>query len=260
MNNHKSESECYRLMLLGEMVASVTHEINNPLGISITAVSNLKELLHELKVSFENGELSEDIFLEVMADSSEACEILSLNLQRATELVNGFKVNAVNQVNDSISNLNLHRFITSTLLSLSPIVKKNGILIESIFKIDENDEITSIKSGLSQIITNLILNAVKHAFDGISQPKITFTTEFFDNNEKVRIIVKDNGVGVDDTIKDKIFSSYFTTKSEQGGSGLGLSIVGSIIKNDLEGSIQLNTGQGLGCEFILEFKRHLKRR
>lgn len=258
MNNYKSESECYRLMLLGEMVASVTHEINNPLGISITAVSNIKDLLNELKFSFENGQLSEDLFLEVIKDSSEACDILSINLIRATELVNGFKVNAVNQVNTNISSFNLHKFMTSTLLSLSPIFKRSGVSIELDFRAEESSEITSIKSGLSQILTNILLNAVKHAFDGVLNPRIIVIIELIDGDENVRIVVKDNGVGVDNEIKEKIFSSYFTTKPEQGGSGLGLYIVKSIITNDLKGTIKINSAQGLGCEFTLEFTRQLK--
>ena len=98
---------------------------------------------------------------------------------------------------------------------------------------------------------NLILNAILHAFDGKESGTISIAVT--KDNDEMNILFKDNGNGIDQTIRNKIFEPFITTKRGSGGSGLGLHLVYNLITQALDGSITIESEKNEGTQFIISF-------
>ena len=240
-----------RLMTLGKLVASVTHEINSPLGVAITGLSHLKEALNELNSHFNNGTLTESLFRNFVEESDDVAELLAFNLERAVKLIGDFKANAVNQSADQAINFELQKVIQSTTNSLVPELKRYGIHFE-ISAIPEC-VMTSYPGALSQIITNLVFNSINHAFAGVDEKRITLKVTMDTTNQTLSLCYRDNGNGIPEKDQQAVFEPYFTTRRESGGSGLGLSIVKALATGKLKGTLTFKSETAKGVEFLFTF-------
>lgn len=242
--------ELEKMSTLGGMVASVAHEINNPLGVAITSLSHLKDSVADLNKSFNDGSLTEEYFEEFIEESNEVTDLLTLNLGRAAKLVRDFKTNAVNQSADRLMTFPLLSTIESVLSSVRPQLKAKQITIVVEADVEDSFMMKSYPGALSQVLTNLLFNASIHAFDRSSvEPKITLSASTSDKT--ATLTISDNGKGIPDKHRDVMFEPYFTTRREQGGSGLGLHIVKSLTEAKMQGKLKLQTEVGKGTAFTL---------
>jgi len=241
--------EIEKMSSLGNLVAGVAHEINTPVGIGLTGITHFLELLQELESKYAKNEVSEEYFENFVVTSKELAQIINENLKRTTTLVKSFKQVAVDQTSEDIREFNLKEYIESVLFSIKNITKKTNLTID--VKCDPNINITSYPGAISQVVTNLILNSINHAYE--EKEKGNIILEFTKKENKICFIYQDDGKGIKEENLEKIFDPFFTTNREKGGTGLGLHIIYNIVTHTLKGTIKCISKTGEGVKFIINF-------
>jgi signal transduction histidine kinase len=245
--NHLIQSE--KMVALGGLVAGVSHEINTPLGISVTASSHLQEKTKDIVNLFKRNTMKKSDLEKYLSIANESTEAILSNLVRASELVKSFKQVAVDQSDEQKRSFKLKEYTNQVLLSLRPKLKKTKVSVG--INCDEELEINSFPGAFSQIITNLVMNSLVHAFDENQEGAIIFDIEKKDKN--IIFTYSDNGKGIKEDIVSKIFDPFFTTKRGKGGTGLGLNIVYNIVTQTLLGTIECKSKENLGTIFKITF-------
>jgi len=244
-----------KMASLGNLVAGVAHEVNTPLGVGLTSSTLLREKVQHLNSLFKTNKLTQTALSDFLTTSTDACEILEDNLHKAADLITSFKQLAVDQTSDQAFTFNVYDTLHSSLASLHHVLKKGGI--ESELICDELLTCRNSAGALSQIITNMIMNASIHAFDENSvNPKITIDASKTDT-QGVIIHFTDNGKGMSKEILDQAFDPFFTTRRGLGGSGLGLHLVYNLVNQKLKGQIDIDSTPGVGTTFTIRFS-HIK--
>ncbi len=233
---------------LGRLVAGVAHELNTPLGVSVTANSYLKNRIRDLAKKYAAGTMTEKDFSAFLSKAKEHSDLLSVNIERATELITNFKKVAADQSYFERQKFNLLTYLKMTLASIEPELKK--LKPELDIDCDPNINITGYPGAFSQVIINLIQNALLHAFHATAKnPKISIQAKLQD--EEVQLILADNGKGIQPESLPHIFEPFFTTRRNQGGTGLGLNIVYSLVRQKMQGTISCESTLGEGTRFII---------
>lgn len=240
--------ESEKMVSLGRLVAGVAHEINTPIGVSITASTFIQEKSLELMGLFQSGKLKRGDLEKFLESCIETHRILHLNLSKASNLVNSFKQIAVDQSVEEKRWFKLKEYINEVLLSLNPKLKKTKITV--VVECPEELEIYSYPGGMSQIVTNFIINSLIHAYD--DGDKGTISIKIAKDGEEISFIYSDDGKGVEKSYINKIFDPFFTTKRGAGGTGLGLNIVYNIVTHEYGGSIKCESSIGNGTTFIIK--------
>ncbi len=239
--------ESEKMAALGGLVAGVAHEINTPLGISVTAASHLCDAAAVANTRYQAGELDQDAFEEFLTDTIETSAIILRNLERAAQLVTSFKRVAVNQSDERITKFNLHDSIQDLVRSLSPECKKHNVQCH--LSGDAKIIVESYPSALDQILTNLIMNALRHAFAHRTEGNISIRISA--EGEYAQIAVQDDGEGIAPELEAHIFEPFVTSKRDNGGTGLGLSISYNLVTQKLHGILAAESVLGKGATFTL---------
>lgn len=245
-----------KMASLGELVGSITHEINSPLGVSITTNSFLSDITKNIEQLYTTENMSEEEFEIFIKQVKELSEILSINLTNTSNLVKSFKDVAVDQATEGKREFDIKKYIFEILLAIKSKTKKTKIDIEVLC--NDNILLNSYPGYLSQILTNLINNSILHGFKENEKGKINITVN--DLKENIEIIYKDNGQGIAQELTNKIFDQYFTTKKGKGGTGLGLYIIKELVTKKLNGNIQIGTADERGFEIRITIPKVLKDR
>jgi len=230
---------------LGELVSSLTHEINTPIGISITGASHLEDATQKLSKQFDNEEMTEKEFTNFINETKELSSILSLNLNNTKKLIESFRNIAVDQSIEEKREFNLKEYIDEILLSLKNKIKKEEITIN--VECSDKIQMNTYPGSIAQILINLINNSILHAFSKLINKRISIIIT--DLDDKIALEYSDSGKGLTPELTSKIFDKYFTTKRGNGGTGLGLHIVEKIITETLNGQITIlekSKEKGLG--------------
>jgi len=238
-----------KMASLGGLVAGIAHEINTPLGICVTGVSHLQEEFKIVKSAMEANTLTEHKLVDFFEDLAEILTILSTNTQRGAALVNSFKQVAVDQTSNEVRNINLNSYINEVILSLKPTLKRTAIKLEVICT--EALSINVDAGAISQILSNLILNSVKHGFDESAKGNILI--EAYEKNSNIVIRYRDDGKGIDDEALEKLFDPFYTTKRGTGGSGLGTHLVYNLVTSSLNGKITVKSQLDKGLAYLIKF-------
>ena len=245
--DHLIESE--KMASLGELVAGIAHEINTPIGVGVTASSHLAGETNALASKYESGEVTQQDFEAYIETARESTSLILSNLERASDLILNFKQVAVDQSHEEKRDIALLNYIQSVLKSLSPRLKQGGhtVVIEG----DKELNVLSYPGAIAQIITNFVTNSLVHAFEkgqsGLIEVIVT------KNKDLAEIHYRDNGKGMDESVIDNVFQPFYTTKRNNGGTGLGMSIVFNIISQKLNGSIDVESKPDKGTWFTLSF-------
>jgi signal transduction histidine kinase len=236
-----------KMASLGSLVAGVAHEVNTPLGVSITYASVILDSCNKIRRSFESEELTEEDLKEFLDGSIDACNMLMQNLENAARLIRGFKQISVDETSDQKREFDVKQYMEEIIRTLRPQLKKSVAIVE--LECPENIIVNSYAGSFAQIFSNLIQNSLLHAFEGKESGKITI--KVIDKAERLDIEYIDDGIGIDESVKDKVFEPFVTTKRARGGSGLGLSIVYNLITGSFGGSIRVESEKGCGVHFYI---------
>jgi len=242
--------EAEKMATLGSLSAEVSHEINTPIGVSITSTSYLADLLNKLNQDMDGQKLTKRSLEDFTKNALHSIELLSNNLNRASELITSYKQIAVDQTSDKIRLINISKYIEEIIQSLHPKMKKTNHSIH--VNCPDNIKIHSHAGAISQIFTNLIINSIVHGFDSVESGKITITVTFKD--ERLHIQYQDSGQGISDEQLPKLFDPFYTTKAGQGGTGLGTHIIYNLVTDTLNGTIKASNPDGAGLTYDIEFK------
>lgn len=243
-----------KLASLGGLVAGVAHEINTPVGITLTAASHLADQTEKLKQAFADGKIKRSDFETYLNMALEAARLVLANSQRAAELIQGFKQVAADQTSSERRRFNLLGYVREILLSLSPKLRQTGH--EITIDIPATLEIDGYPGALSQVLTNLIMNSLQHGFADGRTGRMTILATLA-HEDLIDLTYTDNGLGIPENIQPKIFDPFFTTRRGAGGTGLGLHIVFNIITRTLRGRIMVYSRPGEGTRFLIRFPRRI---
>ena len=241
--------ESEKMASLGDMVAGVAHEVNTPIGLGVTASSALYDRLKEIKQAFDDKTLKSSQLKHFLSEGDENVGIIYRNLKRAAELISSFKKVAVDQSSGEFRKFNFSELLNEILLTLAPQIKQTPYNIQ--FDCEKDLVVVSKPGPINQILINLILNSIAHGFEGREQGNISINVS--DNGEYLNITYQDDGCGISETIKDKIFDPFTTTKRGEGGSGLGLHLVYNLVTQALGGNIRLESEADQGATFEINF-------
>jgi PAS domain S-box-containing protein len=236
-----------KLAALGSLVAGIAHELNTPIGNSLMVASTLIDRTRVVTESLESG-LKRSALEAYLADAAKAGDILMRNLQKAGNLVTSFKQVAVDQTSSQRRSFALSEVIGEIVLTMSPAIRKFGIKVKQ--DVPNKIHMDGYPGPLGQVVTNLVNNALMHAFDGRKSGIISITAQTA-GEEWVELAVKDNGVGIAPANINRIFDPFFTTKLGAGGTGLGLNITHTLVTSVLGGRIRVQSELGSGTTFLL---------
>lgn len=243
-----------KLASLGSLVAGIAHEINTPVGIGVTAATMLTGDVRQLRQAMDSGTMKKSDLLNFLNHAGEASDILFSNLQRAAELIRSFKQVAVDQTSDALRDINLQAYCDEVLTSLHPKLKHSGIGIENNCP---SVLLHTYPGAIYQILTNLVMNALLHAFPNGGPGKIQIAASL-ESHEQIRLVFEDDGCGIEPGHLGQIFDPFFTTKRGRGGTGLGLNIVHNLVAKKLRGQIHADNNPERGARFTLTFPANLQ--
>ena len=237
-----------KMAALGSLVAGVAHELNTPIGNSVTIATTLAANALEIGEQHAAGRLRRRDFDNHLEATREATGLLVRSLSRAEELVRSFKQVAMDQSSEQRRRFELGGFLHEMAITLSPMVKNSPYVLE-ITPI-EALEMDSYPGALGQIFTNLLSNALLHAFDGRRHGHIQVTPRQTAPGW-IEIRFDDDGNGIPAANLPRIFDPFFTTRLGKGGSGLGLHIVYNLATRLLGGQVEVDSAPGRGSSFVL---------
>tara|TARA_R110001583_G_scaffold34314_2_gene115402 strand:- start:4294 stop:6042 length:1749 start_codon:yes stop_codon:yes gene_type:complete len=241
--------ESEKMASLGLLSAEVSHELNTPVGVSITSASYLLDLLVRLKQDFNQQKLSKRKIESFIENAQQSTEILNGNLNRASDLITSFKHVAVDQTSDKIRLIVVSKCIDEIIQSLQPKLKKTNHSIN--LHCDKSIEIYTHPGAIAQIIINLIINSIIHGFENINSGEITIDISL--HQQTLHLDYKDNGHGLSKEGVKKLFIPFYTTKSNHGGTGLGTHIIHNLVVDTLNGCIEVKNEDERGLSYHIEF-------
>jgi C4-dicarboxylate-specific signal transduction histidine kinase len=244
--------EAEKLAALGGLVAGVAHEVNNPVGISLTVASSLARRCEEFEREVEAGAIRRSRLSEFVHGNRDAANQLVTNLHRAGELIQAFKQVAVDRSHADRRSFDLKESIEQIVSSLRPGIRKSQVRL--VVDVPTGILMDSYPGPLGQVITNLFLNAVNHAFPAGETGTISIVART-SGPDQVHIVFRDSGAGMSEDVQRQAFDPFFTTRRGDGGTGLGLHIVYNLITRRLGGRIVLSSMKGAGTTFRINLPR-----
>lgn len=236
-----------KMASLGGLVAGVAHEVNTPIGIVLTSISFMKERCHNIVNAVDDKSLSAKQLAKFTDELDQGFDLSLRNISRAVELIEGFKLIAVDSVVDDARTLNVHDYLEDIIRSLQPKARQARVKIKLTGAKDIL--INSYPGAIAQITNNLIINSLVHAFADISDGSGEITIEIKRLAQSIELNYSDNGCKLNEETKTQLFEPFYTTKRGQGGSGLGAHIVYNLVTQKLKGNIELITDQAQGKTF-----------
>jgi signal transduction histidine kinase len=237
--------EAEKMASLGQLSAEVSHEINTPIGISITSTSYLADIITKLQQDITAQKLSKRTIDCFISNAQHSVKLLSNNLQRAAELITSFKQVAVDQTNDKVRLINISKYLDEIIQSIHPKLKKTNHCVK--INCDPHIEVYTHPGAIAQIIINLIINSIIHGFHDVNRGTINIDVTI----EKQRLIIlyRDNGAGIGEEQFEKLFDPFYTTQADKGGTGLGTHIIKNLVVDTLNGSIDAYSGSEGGLSY-----------
>lgn len=244
-----------KLAALGGLVAGIAHEINTPVGIGVTAASHLSETIRDFLLIYRDGNMRRSDLEKFLQAIEELNLMVEENLQRASRLIGSFKEVAVDQTADDVREIVLRDYAEQVITSLSPKLRNRPVKV-FVDGIDPSIVLSTSPGPISQILTNLIVNSLVHAFDVEQQGTIRIAAR--KTGTDLAMTYSDNGKGIAPEHLKKIFDPFFTTKRAHGGSGLGMHLVYNIVTKKYMGKIRCESELGQGVTFEILFPNMLR--
>jgi two-component system sensor histidine kinase ChiS len=238
--------ESEKMAALGGLVAGVAHEINTPVGITITAASGLLDETLRMANLFKENKISKAEFKEYLNNSNHAVKLIMSNMEKTAAMIQSFKQISVDQAMENKREFNIKEYTEDIIRSLYPKFKNRNIVID--VDMSSNLKIDNYPGAYSQVMTNLVLNSLIHGFEEKEKGKIEIKAS--DKNRELTIEYKDDGKGIAKENLKRIFDPFFTTNKKT-GTGLGMHIVYNLVTQKMKGTITCESRQGEGVLFII---------
>jgi NO-binding membrane sensor protein with MHYT domain/two-component sensor histidine kinase len=237
-----------KMASLSRLTAGVAHEINTPIGTALTATTTLQRRTEEFVQSVTGGTITKSAALKYAEVASDSSTLIVSNIHRAAALIQSFKQVAVDQTSGERRSFELAGYLREIVHSLTPRLKQAPHTIN--IDCPTDIVIKSYPGALAQVITNLIVNSLLHAFPDDRVGRIELLARMRDDN-MLDLSFRDDGAGIPESDRSRVFDPFFTTRRAEGGTGLGLHIVYNIVTQTLAGTITLKTGPDGTCFAML---------
>jgi signal transduction histidine kinase len=244
----KSLIEAEKLAALGGLVAGVAHEVNNPVGISLTVASSFARRCERFAEEVSDGQVRRSKLDEFITGSKEAAKQLVANLNRAADLIQSFKQVAVDRSHTERRLFDLAESTEQIVVSLRPALKRSAISLT--VDVPAAIQMDSYPGPYGQVLTNLVLNSLAHAFPERSAGTMRISARRI-GTEQVEVQFADDGIGMSEDVQRRAFEPFFTTRRSRGGTGLGLHIVYNLVTRPLGGRLRLESEPGRGTIFVI---------
>jgi PAS domain S-box-containing protein len=247
--------EAEKLAALGRLVAGVAHEINNPVGSSLTVASTLQRRYEIFAAEVAQGDIRRSALNEFLNVVRDASAQLIANLDRASGLVHSFKQVAADRSHLERRRFDLAELTEQVLVGLRPELRKRALVLD--FACEPDLIMDSLPGPYGLVVSNLVLNSVVHAFPQGKAGTIGFKAHAF-GDQYVEILISDDGCGMSPEVRRQAFDPFFTTRRHDGATGLGLHIVHSMVVDRLEGRLTLGSEPGAGTTVRLIVPRSVR--
>lgn len=241
-----------KMASLGGLVSGMAHEMNTPLGISLTSATLIEEHVQNIRAQINSNSVKKSKIKETLEKIEQGLKLTINNLVRTSRLIEQFKEVAVTQSGAEIRKVNLSQYVRDSALAMKSEFPEFKFSLE--FQAPDSIEIMTTPSAISQIIHNLVANSIIHGFDQKNSGTIGITLA--DEGEAVRLVYTDDGIGIPNSSIEKIFEPFYTTKRNKGGTGLGLHVTYNIITQRLCGKVSVESQIGTGTTFTIQFPKH----
>ena len=238
--------EAEKLAALGGLVAGVAHEVNNPIGISLTVASSFARRCDSFADEIRDGNIRRSKLDDFIAISREAAKQLVGNLNRAADLIQSFKQVAVDRSHAERRLFDLRESTEHIVASLRPALKRSSISLS--VDIPEGIVMDGYPGPYGQVLTNLVLNSLLHGFPDKRAGSMRLAAKRI-GSDQIEIQFDDDGIGMSEDVQRRAFEPFFTTRRSRGGTGLGLHIVYNLVTRRLGGRLRLQSEVGRGTTF-----------
>lgn len=242
-------AEAEKLASLGALVAGVSHELNTPIGVALTAASALEDEALAFKQSLDVGGLKRSALDGFVQGAIDKGNLLAQSCHRAANLIRSFKQVAVDQTSEQRREFDLLELVDDNLAALRPSLNAATWSIE--VDVPAGIRCNSYPGPLGQVLTHVIQNAAVHAFE--DRPAGLLRITAVANAGTVEMRISDNGHGMSAHSLAHVFEPFYTTKLGKGGSGLGMAVCRNIVVGVLGGQIAVTSQPGAGSEFVVRF-------
>ncbi|WP_028864773.1 ATP-binding protein [Psychromonas aquimarina] len=239
--------ESEKMAALGDLVAGIAHEVNTPLGIAVTTHSIMEGEYKQLDKKIQSNTLKMSDMKSYLSTVASSLELQVHNLERAKEILGNFKLTAAEQHILELENINIRDYYQRIIDTLRSSLKKKSaaVTLNAPAKLHSR----TYPGVHAQILTNLINNSLLHGFQDNDNNQISIDIE--DKGDSIFVVdYHDNGIGIAQEASQKIFEPFYTTAKEQGGSGLGMSIIHTLVTERLQGDVELiSSSSGIHLRF-----------
>ncbi|MBR1249718.1 HAMP domain-containing histidine kinase [Bradyrhizobium sp. AUGA SZCCT0169] len=245
-----------KLAALGRLVAGVAHEINTPVGTSLTVASALINKTKRFEADVAKGDVRRSTLSEFIAASREAASQIMFNLGNAVELIQSFKQVAADRNVSDRRRFDLGEVTEQVVGGLRFGLRGQNLTVA--VECEPDLVMNSYPGPYGQVLTNLVLNSAAHAFPDGGGGSVHIAAQA-SGKGNVEVLFSDDGCGMSPEVKRQVFDPFFTTRRDQGNTGLGLHIVHNIVTNRLGGRIHLETKPGMGTKIQIIMPREAPR-
>jgi len=252
-NLHKAISEIAktdRILALNRLVSGISHEVNTPVGVSISGVTFIRD---ELNNYSRNNPLDSQL-QELMNNCLEASNLIYENLVKTDGLIKNFQAISTERTKTESQVIDMHELLTTIGHEREEELKAADLSL----KVDCSNDIyfRSYQMSLIQILEGLLRNSIDHAYPESVGGEIRITAS--SEGDEIVIEYSDNGIGITKDVIQRIFDPFFTTSENPRHIGLGLSVIFNTVTDGLNGSINASSRQGEGVEFIIRIPSDLQ--
>lgn len=243
--------EARKLAALGDVVAGIAHEINTPVGNGVTCASHIVEMAADVAARLDAGALKKSELTRFLATAREEGQLIFGNLSRAAELIRSFRQVSADEKSEARRRFPLKAYLQDIVFNLRPRLKRTPHIVS--VECPAELELDSYPGAVSQVVTNLVVNALDHAFTADKPGHIAIAARALDGEVEIRL--SDDGKGIEPEHLPRIFERFFTTSRLTGGTGLGLFIVETLVRGKLQGDITCDSRVGEGTVFTIHIPR-----
>ena len=239
-----------KMASLGGLVAGISHEINTPIGNSLVTASFLGDQSKAFLALVGSGSMKRSQLEDYLRTISSSTDLINTNLQRAADLIRSFKQVSVDQTSDAEREFNLNEYLESVVKSMYHQFKRTAYQIT--IDCPGDVQVATYPGAISQIITNFVMNSLKHGFRDRTEGSIVIRARRIEP-DSLEITYNDDGRGIDAETLSHHFEPFYTTMRNNGGSGLGVYVVYNLVTQRLKGSIHVESAPDKGVMYILQF-------